>query len=155
MKKGEIKPPQSACSSLPGVPLHFEQSTVPLLLGSSNTAELEGVHKLCMQTHKKPWVYFFLFSPNYCKNAALPFHNIFIKLESHLGSRNGRNGKRMTRKCWCVWEEGCLLLVYLFWGEIKCFVWRLFAREAEMLSGPCKRTAKFVSRGERNLGRMP
>lgn len=39
-----------------------------------------------------------LLSPNCCKNAALLFPNIFIKLKSCLGSRNGTNGKRMTRK---------------------------------------------------------
>lgn len=39
-----------------------------------------------------------LLSSNCCKNAALLFPNIFIKLKSCLGSRNGTNGKRMTRK---------------------------------------------------------
>lgn len=50
--------------------------------------------------HTKNFGFIFSFwVPHYCKNAALPFHNIFMKLKSYLGSRNGTNGKRMTRKC--------------------------------------------------------
>lgn len=148
MKNGEIEPPGSARSSLPGVSLHFEQSTVPLLLGSSNTAELQRVHVNIQKTLGLffPFEFLTIAKMQLCLSITFSWSS-----SPTWAAEMAQMGREWQGNVPCVWEEGCLLLVYLFWGEIKCFVWRLFAREP----GPCKSTAKFVSGGERNLGRLP
>ena len=128
----------SACSSLLlGISLGFREHRhigVVVFRRSWARTSLQAVHI------KKNFGFSFLWSSGCSllqKNAALPFHNIFIKLKPLLWIYESHRGRRESHSCSvCVW--GGMFTPRLFvLGEIKCFVWGPFAGEAEMLSGLC------------------